>query len=129
MRTKRAREEHPADQSLFGAELRRPTKRGQAPRLEAVYCQKCDAIDTVLLNGGSTIATARCRQCGGDVVTPRSGTVKARFYRAVAFRCRDLTIAAAAGAVDVARAVDYAEYAAHTAFRLRLAPYGPEPQR
>jgi len=31
--------------------------------------------------------------------------------------------------MSAAAAVDYAEYAAHTAFKLQLVPYGPEPRR
>jgi len=114
---------------LFGD---RPGARGgprPKPRQQVVWCPKCNRLDSIFLGGGVSMSAARCAHCGGEVVTGRARSAKLKFYEAIMDRTLALVISAAHGKGDIDAAVDYAEYAAHTAFKLQLVPYGPEPRR
>lgn len=106
----------------------RGTSKGRARQM-VVWCAKCNRLDPVFWGGGVSVTTARCTSCGGDVVTGRARSAKLKFYDAIMERNRALVVSAAHGKGDIDEAADYAEYAAHTAFKLRLVPYGPEPSR
>lgn len=114
---------------LFGDVGTPATKPRQRPRQQVVYCERCKSLDSVFLGGGKSVSSVRCARCGGEVTTHRGRSAKLALYDAIMQRCLDLTIAAAHGDGDITVAVEYAEYAAHTAFALRLVAYGPEPSR
>lgn len=94
-----------------------------------VFCNRCKQLDSLFLGGGKSVSSLRCAKCGGEVTTHRHKWAKLVLFDSIMSRCAPLVIAAATGAGDVDRAVEYVKYAAHTAFVLRLAPYGPEPRR
>lgn len=117
------------EQSLFGDELKRTAGKPGRPRQQAVHCQKCNRLDSVFFGGGVSLWSKRCVHCGGELTTSRARSAKLKLYDAIMQRCASLVIAAARHNGDVEIAVQYAEYAAHTAFKLQLVPYGPEPKR
>lgn len=116
-----------AERSLFGDELAPREKGKRRGRQQVVYCAKCDKLDSLFWGGGKSTSTLRCATCNGEVFTSRANAAKLKFYDAIMQRCLTLTIAAAHGNGDIDAAAQYAEYAAHTCFALRLVPYGPEP--
>lgn len=81
------------------------------------------------LGGGVSLESKRCVRCGAALSTTRTRSAKLKFYDAIMDRNVALVVAAARGDGDIGAAVIYATYAAHTAFALRLVPYGPEPPR
>lgn len=115
--------------SLFGDELRVSAETKGRARQQAVWCAKCNQLDSIFLGGGVSVSSARCVHCGGEVVTARARSAKLKFYDAIMDRARLLVVSAAHGRGDIDEAANYAEYAAHTAFKLQLVPYGPEPRR
>lgn len=114
---------------LFGAVIAKTDDKRPRARSLVVWCPKCNKLDSVFLGGGVKLSAARCRHCSGEVVTGRARAAKLKFYEAVMDRNLALTISAAHGSGDIDAAAEYAEYAAHTAYKLRLVPYGPEPSR
>lgn len=115
--------------TLFGDVIEHsPTSKGRA-RQQVVWCAKCNKLDSVFWGGGVSVTSARCVNCGGEVVTGRARSAKLKFYDAIMERNRALVVSAAHGKGDIDEAAHYAEYAAHTAFKLQLVPYGPEPSR
>jgi hypothetical protein len=121
--------EEPPARTLFGDPISSRGDRKLRGRQQVVWCEKCNRLDSVFLGGGVSLSAKRCAGCSGELVTSRAKSAKLKFYDAIMDRCLALTVAAARGKVDVDQAASYAEYAAHTAFNLRLARYGPEPKR
>jgi len=117
------------NQSLFGDELRRTDGKPGRPRQQAVFCAKCGKLDSIFLGGGVALESKRCVRCGGELSTTRARSARLRLYDAIMERNRILVMEAADGDGSIDDAVAYAEYAAHTAFRMQLVPYGPEPKR
>jgi hypothetical protein len=118
-----------ADRGLFGGELAIPGEKKSRARQQVTWCAKCNRLDSVFWGGGVSVTSVRCVHCGGEVVTGRARSAKLKFYDAIMDRCRRLVMLASYEGGDVDEAVSYAEYAAHTAFKLKLVPYGPEPKR
>lgn len=118
-----------SDRDLFGDRPAPSKKRSAYARQQVVFCPRCKRLASVFLGGGKTTAAARCPDCGGEVTTQRSRAAKLQLYDAIMKRNQALVLAAAHSDGDIDRAVEYAEYAAHTAFAMRLVPYGPEPKR
>ena len=115
--------------TLFGDVVDNSGKKTSHARQQVVWCAKCNRLDSVFLGGGVSVSSARCAHCGGEVVTGRARSAKLKFYEAIMDRCRLLVIRATYASGDIDEAADYAEYAAHTAFKLKLVPHGPEPKR
>lgn len=119
----------PSDRDLFGDTGKVAGSRKNRGRQMAVFCARCEQLDSIFWGGGKSVSSARCCKCGGELTTSRSRSAKLKLYDAIMKRCLGLVMAAAHGEGDIESAVTYAEYAAHTAFRMRLVPYGPEPRR
>lgn len=115
--------------NLFGTTPHAPGAPRQRARQQVIYCERCKRLDSVFLGGGKSVSSVRCSRCGGEVTTHRGRAAKVQLYDAIMNRTPVLVRAAAHGDGDVTVAVEYAEYAAHTAFALKLVPYGPEPKR
>lgn len=114
---------------LFGGDPATTRARKQRGRQQAVFCLKCGALDSIFWGGGVKLSSKRCVTCGGELCTSRARSAKLQLYDAIMKRNVALTLAAAHGDGDINTAAEYAEYAAHTAFSLKLVPYGPEPSR
>jgi len=114
---------------LFGDELERRDGRPGRPRQQAVHCAKCGALDSIFFGGWVSLDSKRCVKYGGPLTTSRARSAKLKLYDAVMARAAALVREAAHGNGDIDEAANYAEYAAHTAFKLQLVPYGPEPRR
>lgn len=117
------------ERNLFGESLKRSDGKPGRPRQQAVFCLKCGALDSIFFGGGVSLDSRRCVKCGGELSTSRARSAKLKLYDCVMERARLLVIDAATGHGDIDQAASYAEYAAHTAFKLQLVPYGPEPRR
>lgn len=70
-----------------------------------------------------------CEGCGDGVKSPRHRDARRKLSEAIFNRNVMIVRAVAAGDGEIQSAYEYAKYAAHTAFKLKLVPYGPEPTR
>lgn len=122
-------DDHKPAIDLFGDRPAECGTRRARGRQQAAWRERCNRLDSFFLGGGKSLSSVRCPRCGGELQTSRSRSAKLRFYDAIMKRNVALVIAAAHGAGDVDVAVEYATYAAHTVFLLRLVAYGPEPVR
>ena len=94
-----------------------------------VWCPTCNHLDSRWLLRGNSIASLTCAECGDAVPSPRARAARESLAAGVFKRNVELVRLAVAGDLEIDQAAEYARYAAHTAFKLKLVPYGPEPNR
>lgn len=94
-----------------------------------VWCPTCGFLDVRWLRRGDSVNSLCCIQCGDAVKTPRHCDARKALNGHVFARNAAIVRNVAAGNGDIEDAVAFARYAAHTAFKLKLVPNGPEPAR